>query len=120
MRISIKHPGTLLGMGKCKFPIEVDAVLFDVKHQNYVVTGNELIKKGADPEFFDEKETYPFSTFSAGEIYLPVKKEITWKMCVQISDELHEEIESLVDSPSEDNAACLIRSVIEKYLEKSK
>lgn len=47
-------------------------------------------------------------------------EQIDWNLCVEISDDLHEEIENLVDSPSEDNAACLIRSVIEKYLEKSK
>ncbi len=119
MRISIKHPGNLLGMGNCKFPIEVDAVLFNVKNSNYVVTGYELIKKGADPEFFEEKATYPFYNSNA-EVVTPSKKEVTWKMCVQISDELDEEIEALLDSPSEDNAVCLIRSAIEKYLEKTK
>lgn len=48
-----------------------------------------------------------------------MQEKIDWNLCVEISDEIELEIENLLDSPSEDNAACLIRSVIEKYLEKT-
>lgn len=46
-------------------------------------------------------------------------ENVDWNLCVEISDEVETEIENLIDSPSEDNAACLIRSIIEKYLEKT-
>ena len=48
-----------------------------------------------------------------------MQEQVDWNICVEISDEINLEIENLLDSPNEDNAACLVRSVIEKYLEKT-
>lgn len=48
-----------------------------------------------------------------------MQEQVNWNLCVEISDEIGMEIENLIDSPNEDNVACLIRSVIEKYLEKT-